>query len=110
MNRSERRRQERSTTKSQATYTLTQEQIDKIKRDATEVATKRAFTIMLGFPMMVMRDKHRYGKNRMERFVNDVLDVYDSYAKDYVSLEDLHDVITKETGVDLRERLKGETK
>lgn len=105
LTRAEKRRQERQATKKQATYTLTQAQIDQLKHEASMAATKRAFLIMLGFPMLALRDTEKYGKKRMNRFVDKVLAIYDAYEKKYLSLEDLHKTIAEETGVSLANRI-----
>lgn len=54
---------------------------------------------MLGLPMLVLRDKYGFGKKRLERFLDQVLDVYDLFNKDYLTLEDIHQALYDETGI-----------
>lgn len=103
MNRSEKRRQDRLLSKQTKTYTLTQEQIDKIKEEATMAATRRAFAIMLGMPMMVLRDQFGFGKKRLSLFTDKVFDIYEAYEDDRLSLVDMHKTIESETGVVVKE-------
>lgn len=102
MNRSDKRRKDRLLVKQNKTYTLTQAQIDKIKEDATMAATRRAFSIMLAMPMMVLRDKFGFGKKRLSLFTDKVFDIYGAYEDDRLSLADMHRTIEEETGVVLK--------
>ena len=107
LSRAERRRLERNAKKSQAVYTLTAAQIEKIKKDATMEATKKAFIMMMGFPLLTLRDKFGFGKERLNRFMDKMLDLYEAYEMDYVDLDDLNDTIMKETGVTLIKKREG---
>ena len=107
LSRAERRRLERNAKKSQAVYTLTAAQIEKIKKDATMEATKKAFLMMMGFPLLTLRDKFGFGKARLNRFMSHMLDMYEAYEMDYVDLDDLNNTILEETGVTLLEKREG---
>ena len=107
LSREERRRLERDVKKSQAVYTLTAAQIEKIKKDATMEATKKAFLMMMGFPLLTLRDKFGFGKARLNRFMSHMLDMYEAYEMDYVDLDDLNNTILEETGVTLLEKREG---
>lgn len=104
MNRSEKRRQQRAENKN-PTYTLNQSQINTLKEDATMEATERAFIMMLGFSMMSLRDEYEFGEKRLDRFLKKVFSIYDAHQENYLTLNDLHEIIAKETGIDLRERI-----
>ena len=52
MGRAERRRLEREKGKAQKTYTLTQAQIDEMKKKAVDEAVGTAFILMLAIPIM----------------------------------------------------------
>lgn len=83
-------------------YTLTQKQIDRIKEEAVSEASDRAFILMLAIPVMVLHDK--YGQlmrkdGREERFAELCLDLYDSFEKGYVTLDDLKNTLQEETGM-----------
>ena len=107
MSRAERRRLERDNGKSQKTYTLTQAQIDQMKKEVSMEATKKAFLMMMGFPLLTLRDKFGFGKARLNRFMSHMLDMYEAYEMDYVDLDDLNNTILEETGVTLLEKREG---
>ena len=107
MSRAERRRLERDNSKSQKTYTLTQAQIDQMKKEVSMEATKKAFLMMMGFPLLTLRDKFGFGKERLNRFMDKMMDLYEAYEMDYVDLDDLNDTIMKETGVTLIKKREG---
>lgn len=106
MNRAERRRLKRNQESCNATYTLRNEDVTRIKQDAAQEAVYTAFTMMLGLPVIVLRDKYGWGKKRLSDFMDYVLELYDSFEKDYVTLDDLWDTIEKETGVKLIEKVR----
>lgn len=91
------------------TYTLTQAQINQIKTDAMEEASERAFLLMLSIPVMVLHDK--FGQlmrrdGRTEKFIELCLDLYDSFEKGYVTLEDLKATLREETGFSVEKERK----
>lgn len=104
MNRAERRRLKNHD--KVTTYNMNPSQIKNMKEDATKKAVDTAFTLMLSIPVMVMHDKYPQlmrkevdGKGREERFAEMILDLYDSYDKGYVTLEDLANCLYEETGM-----------
>lgn len=105
MNRAERRRLEREQNKkkTEKTYTLTQSQLDKIKEDATKEAVDSAFLLMLAIPVMVLHDKwwEKSASKRCPKFVDQCLDLYDSFERDYVTLDDLKQCLYEESGIKL---------
>lgn len=105
MNRAERRRIEREQgkKKTEKTYTLTQSQIDQIKIDATLKASDTAFLLMLAIPVMVLHDKwwEKTSSKRCPKFVDQCLDLYDSFEKGYVTLDDLEKCLIEESGIRL---------
>lgn len=72
--------------------------LQQIKKQATSEAVDTAFLIMLAMPMLVLRDKYGFGKIRLERFMDQVLEVYDSFNKDYLTLDDMHQALKDEVG------------
>ena len=106
MNRAELRRLKHSQESSNATYTLRNEDVNRIKRDAAREAIDKAFVLMLGLPMIVLHDKYGWGKKRLSDFMDHVLDQYDSFNKDFITLDDLWKTIEKETGVKLIEKAR----
>lgn len=99
--RAERRRRTRNEEKSQAVYTLTQAQIDSLKKEMSENATERAIVIMLGFPLVALRHGEGYGKVRLQRVLKDTMDIYYSYADKDVTLKELHKMIEDGTGLNI---------
>ena len=86
---------------------LTQAQIDQMKKEVSMEATKKAFIMMMGFPLLTLRDKFGFGKERLNQFMDKMLDLYEAYEMDYVDLDDLNDTIMKETGVTLIKKREG---
>ena len=82
------------------TYNFTLEQINammaKAKEDAVKEAVGALIELMLGLPIMILHDKHGWGKTRNSRLVDDVMNLYDSYEKGYLTLEDVREVLWEE--------------
>ena len=91
MNRQERRRQEKKgkPVEKDKVVNIKLEDLEKIKADAAREAANVAFTLMMGLPVTVLRDKFGWGRVRIDRFMDRVLDLYDSFERGYVSLEDI---------------------
>lgn len=86
MTRAERRRQEKKQSRRPVTYNLTDRQITGIKQAATEEAAKRAFIMMIGIPILVLKDhfgqlirKEYGGKTREQRFLDWCVEMYRSF-------------------------------
>ena len=107
MSRAERRQADRETAKLQKTYTLTQAQLDQKLKAVEMQATKKAFVMMMGFPLLTLRDKFGFGKERLNRFMDKMLDLYEAYEMDYIDLADLDRTIMEETGVTLLKKREG---
>ena len=107
MSRAERRQTARETAKKQKTYTLTQAQLDQKLKAVEMEATKKAFLMMMGFPLLTLRDKFGFGKKRLNQFMDKMVDLYEAYELDYVDLEDLDRTIMEETGVTLIKKREG---
>lgn len=88
-----------------ATYNLTWEQIEAIKKKAFEDGEKsaidRASKWSMFAPMMVLRDFFGFGGQRLKRFYENLIDMYDSIDKDYLDLEDIRNTLREEAGIDL---------
>ena len=111
MNRAERRRLQKNQTKSEPIYNIKQSNLNQIKQNATKTATDTAFLLMLAIPVMVLHDKYGQlmkknvdGKSRDERFADMCLDLYDSFEKGYVTLDDLHECLWDEAGIKIQNR------
>lgn len=100
MNRSARRRNNND--KKVVTYNLTAEQIEQIKKETTDKTLETAFSLMLGIPLMVLRDKYGFGKKRMNEYIDYALETYDSFNKGYFTLEDVEKMLKEEVEVNIR--------
>lgn len=102
MGRAEKRRAEKAEKKKTATFNLTAAQIAEIKKDATNKALDTAFIMMLAFPVMVLHDKYAKimkKETRLPNFIDELLELYDSFNKDYFTIEDMVNTVEEETGV-----------
>ena len=88
------------------TYNLTWEQIEAMKRDACRQASRVLWELMLGLPVMVLSDKHDFDEAKLDGFVDDVLDLYDSYEQGYLSLQDVETALKDEVGIVITEKYK----
>lgn len=78
---------------------LAKAMIQQAKRTAANQATDQVFKLMLALPVYVLHDKWGFGKVRCERFVEQLLELYEAYQRDYVTIEDLMQVLADEAGV-----------
>ena len=97
MNRAERRRSARQ--EKPKTYVLTEDQIEKIKYDAVDEATRKALLMFLSIPVMVLHDKFGFGKQRLGKFMDYVLVWYDAIIHDEVRMMELVRVAENECGI-----------
>lgn len=88
MNRAELRRNQRLDSKKSATYTLTREQIESMKREVHEKAVKEVFTIMLAIPCEVLANDYweKTAKQRLPLFVEKCLELYKAYEQGVVDM------------------------
>ena len=101
MNRAERRRLEKQgkLIPKEPVINIKSSDVQAIKKNAASEAADTAFFLMLALPLMVLHDKYGFGKVRGERFIDQVLELYDSFEKGYVSLDDLHNCLWEEGGI-----------
>lgn len=78
---------------------LAKAMIQQAKRTAANQATDQVVKLMLALPVYVLHDKWGFGKVRCERFVEQLLELYEAYQKDYVTIEDLMQVLADEAGI-----------
>ena len=108
MNRAERRKL--GVKNKESVFTMKKSDIDKIKEDATHQSMEIAFKLMLSIPVKVLSENYSKitklnvdGKSREERFADMCLDLYDSFDKGYVSMDDLMTCLQEETGMSFEE-------
>lgn len=87
-----------------ATYMLTLEQIEQMKKAQQREAVDKAFVLFLGLPVMVIHDY--YGKlnkkdGREERFLNLVIEQYYAWRDGYISLDDVRKCLKDECGLEI---------
>lgn len=113
MNRAERRRRAKQglLVVKEPVINVKASDIQNIKKEATTNAADTAFFLMLAIPVMVIHDKYPQlmrrdveGKSRAERFANLCIDLYDSFDKGYVTLDDLADCLWEEAGIKLTKK------
>ncbi len=68
------------------------------KRDA-DILISAAYRAFLLMGIMALRDEFGFGTSRLQRFIDKVDDMFDSYNRDYISLKDLTETIENETGI-----------
>lgn len=100
MNRAERRRLAKSAQKEkEKTYVLTQAQIDEMKMEATNEATRKAFLMFLSIPVMVLHDKFGFGKRRLEKLMHYCMVWYESVQNGETKLLELVKIAENECGI-----------
>lgn len=101
MNREERRQKAKNGVKVQKepVINIKASDIEKMKSEVYKKAIGDVFTIMLGLPVMALHDKFGFGKVRCERFTDHVIDLYDSFEKDYITLDEIHEILKEEAGI-----------
>ena len=116
MNRSERRRKQKQglSIVKEPVMNVKVSDIQNMKKQAVNTAVDTAFFLMLAIPVMVIHDKYPQlmrkqtnGKSRAERFADLCLDLYDSFNRGYVTLDDLADCLWEEAGIRLEKKQGG---
>lgn len=105
MNRQERRKA--GIKKTEPIINIKVSEIDKIKEEAVAKGCERALFLLLAIPVMIIHDK--FGElmkkdGREERFANMIEDLYDTYQKGLVSLDDLATCLEQETGIKMLDK------
>lgn len=86
------------------TYNFTLAQIEEIKLKAARDAVHAIMELTLGFPVMVLHDKRGWRHKRLDAFADDVLELYDSYEKGYLTLDDIRRVLREEVGIRIEKK------
>ena len=90
---------EKRKTNKTPTYNMTYDQIQDIKKQAALEAVGELLTLTLGLPAMVLHDKRGWSREELEPFIDDVWNLYDSYEKGYITLDDCVRTLKEEAGV-----------
>ena len=103
MNRAERRRLQKKgiPVKKEPVINIKYSDVQKMKDEAIKKAADTAFLLMLGLPVLVLRDNWGFGTVRLERFIDQVIDMYEAFNEGYLTLDDIQKVIEEETGIEI---------
>lgn len=113
MNRSQRRKLKKQgiEPKKEPIINIKASDVAAMKLEAAEDAANTAFVLMLGIPAMVIHDKYSKimkrvedGKPRVERFTDLCLELYDSFDKGYLTLDDIHECLREEAGLQIERK------
>lgn len=111
VNRSERRRLKKKG--KEPVINIKASDVYAMKKEAAAKAADTAFVLMLGIPAMVIHDKFpklmkrvEDGKPRVERFCDMCIDLYDSFEKGYLTLDDIHKCLWEEAGIKIERSSK----
>ena len=106
MTRAEMRRAAREESKKTKTYTLTEEQIQIIKQEATTKAVTEAMILLLTLPLEVLMDhywKKTYDK-KIPEFTNYVLEYYEKWQNGELDMDKLKQDLWEFGGVKLERK------
>lgn len=73
----------------------------KNRRDADKLIHS-SYTAFLLLGIMALRNKFDFGSARIERWIDEINDLRDSYEKGYISVQDLQQTIKEETGIEIK--------
>ncbi len=73
----------------------------KNRRDADKLIHS-SYTAFLLLGIMALRNKFDFGSARIERWIDEINDLRDSYEKGYISVQDLQKTIKEETGIEIK--------
>lgn len=85
----------------QVTYSM--KEIRKIKSDAREQGLHEALRITSMLPMLALRDEYGFGQARMKRYLEKYHEILEAYLEDYITLEDVVEVMQDEIKIDMEE-------
>ena len=88
----------------QAVYNLTQEQIDKLKMDATEKALEDSLTLLLVLPVKVLpvkvlKEHYGFSRKKLENFCSFISDEYEKVPLDKMGLAECKQYMYDTVGV-----------
>lgn len=88
----------------QVTHSI--KEIRKMKAEARTKGLEEALQITSMIPMIALRDEYGFGPKRMRRYLERYQSTLDAFFKDYLTLEDIAEVMKEEIKIDAREILK----
>ena len=78
-----------------------QQRMVKNRRDADKLIHS-SYTAFLLLGIMALRNKFDFGSARIERWIDEINNLRDSYEKGYISVQDLQKTIKEETGIEIK--------
>ena len=96
MNRAHRRK---NNIKKEPVYNVKLSDIMKIKKEAANEAVDIGFVMMMAMPIYVLRKDFGFGRVRLERFVDAVMDQYEYMQEGYLTIDDMKKYVYAETGI-----------
>lgn len=73
----------------------------KNRRDADKLIHS-SYTAFLLLGIMALMTKFDFGSARIERWIDEINDLKESYEKGYISVQDLQQTIKEETGIEIK--------
>ena len=107
MTRAERRRLEKQANKKKKTYVMTDEEIIKLKKQATLDAVEICLNLMFGIPLLAFRDlsswgkANDWGKKRLNKMYEHMEQIYKDFENGIITLDDINQVLNDEVGLEV---------
>lgn len=95
MNRQQRRKSKSERPK---VYTLNEDQIARMKKEAADEAIQTALILMLGLPCLTLQDKFGFTSNDLQIFMDNVMLWYESVQEGEIELSEIMATLEEETG------------
>lgn len=73
----------------------------KNRRDADNLI-RSSYTGFLLLGIMALRNKFDFGGARLERWIDEINELKDSYEKGYITVKNLQQTIKEETGIEIK--------
>ena len=82
---------------------LTKAMIQQVKRLVANKVAEEVLILTLGLPIMALRDEFGFGRQRLERFMEKTIEIYEDYQNGLFTLQEVKDTIEAETGFIIRQ-------
>ena len=96
--------------KKTATYNMTWQQIEDIKRktvkETVDRVSREAFERMMVLSLLVLRDEWGFGSKRMERFMDQLRVLVEDVSEGRLSMDDITGALEEEIGLEFTWRSK----
>ena len=105
-NRAEMRRQKKKSEKDNKTYNMTaaalETALEEAAKRASDKAIRKVIHQMNVAMAMVAHDKLGFGTTRLRRFLSDIMEIWDSIDREYISIAEIEKALFEETGVEIK--------